>query len=151
MFIEQDQVRVAIVTAAAQGVGRAIALRLASDGLDVVISDLPSKLTELQAVIAEIRATGRKCSIIPGTMYEESDVENLMEAVVQEFGGVDVVMFPVCYLKNIFDPLDIQMVVNDGIGPSNPIASSTNMSRPDRDDSNPEYSDIGGMGPCAKV
>lgn len=42
--------RIAIVTGAAQGIGRSIALRLAADGLDVAINDLPRQLTQLEQV-----------------------------------------------------------------------------------------------------
>ncbi|KAH7922291.1 hypothetical protein BV22DRAFT_667027 [Leucogyrophana mollusca] len=47
------------VCGAAQGIGRATALRLADDGLDVAISDLPSQRSKLDAVAEEIRAKGR--------------------------------------------------------------------------------------------
>lgn len=52
--------RVAIVTGAAQGIGRAIALRLADDGLDIAVSDLASQSALLETLAAGIRAKGRK-------------------------------------------------------------------------------------------
>ena len=44
----------------ARGIGRGIALRLAADGLDVAVADLPSMRGEAEAVAEEIRATGRR-------------------------------------------------------------------------------------------
>ncbi|KIJ36790.1 hypothetical protein M422DRAFT_76215 [Sphaerobolus stellatus SS14] len=97
--------QVAVVTAAAQGVGRAIALRLASDGLEVLVTDLLSRGEDLKALALEIQSKGRACIAVTGELSEEQDVENLIEIAVRELGSVDI------------------MVVNDGIGPSGPIVS----------------------------
>ena len=51
--------KVALVTGAAQGIGRGIALRLAKDGFDVALVDL--KVDKLNAVKKEVEALGRKC------------------------------------------------------------------------------------------
>ena len=50
--------RSAIVTGAARGIGRAIAVRLAADGLAVSLCDLPAMAAELDAVTTTIRADG---------------------------------------------------------------------------------------------
>ncbi|KAL2154762.1 hypothetical protein VTH82DRAFT_3438 [Thermothelomyces myriococcoides] len=52
-----NQERVAIVTGAAQGIGRAIALRLARDGYHVTVSDLPALQPQLDSLVSEIDAT----------------------------------------------------------------------------------------------
>lgn len=83
--------RVAIVTAAAQGVGKAIALRLATDGLDIVVADLPGKQKRLDLVAQEINKAGRKSVVFVGELCEEEDAERIVNATVREFGGVDVV------------------------------------------------------------
>ena len=53
-------VRSAVVTGAAGGIGRAIALRLAADGLAVSVLDLPAARAGLDALVAELR--GRRAS-----------------------------------------------------------------------------------------
>lgn len=83
--------RVAIVTGAAQGIGLSIALRLADDGLDVAINDIPSKAGELREVVTQIQAKGRRCIAVPADVSQEEDVQGMVAQVVDQLGGLDVV------------------------------------------------------------
>ncbi|KAF8591737.1 acetoin reductase family protein [Ramaria rubella] len=99
--------QVAIVTGAAQGIGKAIALRLAHDGFDVVVNDIPSKAEQLEGVLAEICATTQKGLVVTGDVSLETDVQKLVDATVTCFGGLDV------------------MIANAGIGRTGPLISTT--------------------------
>ena len=79
--------RIAIVTGAAQGIGEAIALRLADDGLDVAIFDLPVKLEQLEAVARSIEDKGRRCLVGTGDVTLEKDVAAMIDKTVHELGG----------------------------------------------------------------
>jgi NAD(P)-dependent dehydrogenase (short-subunit alcohol dehydrogenase family) len=83
--------RVAVVTGSAQGIGRSIALKLASDGLDVALNDLPAQIGKLQSLQDEIKDLGRKCTIVTGDVSQEPEVKNLVHQVAVELGAVDVV------------------------------------------------------------
>jgi NAD(P)-dependent dehydrogenase (short-subunit alcohol dehydrogenase family) len=83
---------VAIVTGAAQNIGKAISLKLAEDGFDVTLNDLPSKQDLLDNVAKEIREKwGKKVIIVPGDVSKEEDVATLVDTTVKEMGGLDVV------------------------------------------------------------
>ncbi|KAK0486685.1 short chain oxidoreductase [Armillaria luteobubalina] len=85
---------VAMVTGSAQGIGKAIALRLADDGFDVAINDisLDVKINKLTEVKAEIIQKGRQCGIFPGDVSNEEDVKRIVEGVVNTLGGLDVMV-----------------------------------------------------------
>ncbi|THU98363.1 NAD(P)-binding protein [Dendrothele bispora CBS 962.96] len=84
--------RIALVTGAAQGLGMVIALRLAKDGLNVAIHDLPNQEEKLLAVAEKIRALGRESSIHMGDIAEEENIKNIIEGVVEKHGGLDVMV-----------------------------------------------------------
>lgn len=91
MSTNSDTTRVAIVTGGAQGIGRAIALRLAADGLDVAVDDLPSKSDGLQQVVKEIEKLGRKAIALTLDITKEEEVKKMVEKTVADLGRLDVV------------------------------------------------------------
>ncbi|KZT70479.1 NAD(P)-binding protein [Daedalea quercina L-15889] len=85
--------RIALITGAAQGIGRSIAFRLAEDGLNVAVNDLPSKLAELEAVVEEIKSsTGGQAIAVTGDVSREGDVKAMVTSVVGKLGGLDVMV-----------------------------------------------------------
>jgi NADP-dependent 3-hydroxy acid dehydrogenase YdfG len=82
---------VALITGAAQGLGRSIALRLATDGFDIALNDLPDKHEQLSAVAKEIEGLGRKTCIVPADVSQEDQVRQMVDSVVEHLGGLDVV------------------------------------------------------------
>jgi len=98
---------VALVTGSAQGVGRAIAIRLARDGFDVALNDLPVKNAVLEDLAAEIRCDEEsegsynpKTCIVVGDVSKEDEVKRMIDTVVDELG------------RTVFI---LQMVANAGI------------------------------------
>lgn len=79
----------AIVTGGAGGIGRATSLLLASEGAKVAVVDLQQEAAE--AVAKEIRTAGGEAIALTADVSSESDIERVVSAVVDTFGGVDVV------------------------------------------------------------
>jgi NAD(P)-dependent dehydrogenase (short-subunit alcohol dehydrogenase family) len=82
--------RCAIVTGAARGIGRAIALRLADAGAAVVVADL--KQEGVDVVAAEITAAGGKAIGLAADISLADQIEGLVEAAVEKFGGIDILV-----------------------------------------------------------
>jgi NAD(P)-dependent dehydrogenase (short-subunit alcohol dehydrogenase family) len=80
--------RVALVTGAATGIGKAIALRLAHEGAKVVLTDLRD--AEVHAVAAEIGAG--VAVAVPGSITIEADIQAALQAALIAFGRLDVLV-----------------------------------------------------------
>ncbi|KDR66235.1 hypothetical protein GALMADRAFT_131069 [Galerina marginata CBS 339.88] len=83
---------IALVTGASQGIGRAIACRLAKDGFQVALNDLPSRQSQLEGVRAEIEEIGSQAFLFFADVSAESQVEQMINDVVQKMGGLDVLV-----------------------------------------------------------
>jgi 3-oxoacyl-[acyl-carrier protein] reductase len=82
--------QVAIVTGAGRGIGRAVALTLASDGSAIVACDVD--IESLEKLANEVRALGRKVLTIKADVSKESDVKRLVEQTLKEFKRIDILV-----------------------------------------------------------
>uniref|UniRef100_A0A0W0G2X7 Putative short chain oxidoreductase n=1 Tax=Moniliophthora roreri TaxID=221103 RepID=A0A0W0G2X7_MONRR len=97
------QRRVALITGAAQGIGRSIARRLASDGgYHLALNDLPAKEEKLHELAEEVGGT-----VQVGDVSKERDVRRMIDETVKKLGGLDV------------------MVANAGVGVVKPLSQTT--------------------------
>ncbi|KAF7972838.1 hypothetical protein HWV62_16944 [Athelia sp. TMB] len=83
---------VALVTGSAQGIGRAISLRLAEDGFDVAVNDISKNQQVLEALAEEIKAKGRKSCVVCADVAKEAEVKEMVAKVVEDLGGLDVMV-----------------------------------------------------------
>jgi len=84
------QGKVAIITGAGQGIGRAIARRFAADGAAVVVDDI--KLDDAQAVVDEITAAGGRARAVVADVTKSDQVKAMVAAVLDEFGQIDILV-----------------------------------------------------------
>jgi 3-oxoacyl-[acyl-carrier protein] reductase len=100
--------KVAIVTGAGQGIGRAISLRLAQEGARVVVSDINQSGAE--TVAAEIEKTGGQALASHTDVSKPDSVEDLKRRTLERFGRIDILVnnagiYPVCPLAEMTEDL----------------------------------------------
>jgi len=83
--------RVAIVTGASGGIGRAVATRLAADGL-AVVAHYSGNGAKADETVAAITSGGGQAIAVGGDIADETAMSGLFEAAAEQFGGVDVVV-----------------------------------------------------------
>lgn len=91
-MVDQGKGRVALVTGASRGIGRAIALGLADAGFDVVLNDIARQEGELASVQAEIAAKGRRSFVAMADVSRKAEVQAMVEAAIAQAGQIDVVV-----------------------------------------------------------
>ena len=82
----------ALVIGARRNMGKGFALGLAEAGADVAVTDLNTESGQLDAVREEIKAMGRKSISIKTDISSQADVKNMIDTVMQELGGIDILM-----------------------------------------------------------
>ncbi|BDG48718.1 enoyl-[acyl-carrier-protein] reductase FabL [Parageobacillus sp. KH3-4] len=83
--------KVAVVTGSSRGIGKAIALRLAKEGYDIVVNYARSKEAALQTA-QEIEALGRKALVVKANVGKVEKIQEMFAQVDEAFGRVDVLI-----------------------------------------------------------
>jgi 2-deoxy-D-gluconate 3-dehydrogenase len=87
------QDKIAIVTGASQGIGRALALGLAQAGAHLVLAKYPGpRQDEIQQVKAEIEALGRRALIVQTDVAQVAQVQAMIEQAKSTFGRIDILV-----------------------------------------------------------
>jgi citronellol/citronellal dehydrogenase len=89
--------RVALVTGASRGIGKALAIRLAREGADVVVAAKSERSTErlpgsIHETAGEIRALGRRALAVPTDVRDEEAVRGMIARAIGEFGRLDILV-----------------------------------------------------------
>jgi 3-oxoacyl-[acyl-carrier protein] reductase len=82
--------KVALVTGAGRGIGRAIALKLASEGARVVLNDLDE--APAGETVAEITQAGGAAASVVGDVTTDAIAEGLVDTAMETFGGLDIIV-----------------------------------------------------------
>jgi NAD(P)-dependent dehydrogenase (short-subunit alcohol dehydrogenase family) len=84
--------KTAIVTGSRRGIGRAIALAFATEGADLVICDVDAKDGCLDQTAQQIKQAGSRCLPLQTDISQRDDVEKLVQAAGNAFGGIDILV-----------------------------------------------------------
>ena len=82
--------KVAIITGAGRGLGRAMSIKFAQSGADIVAASRTK--AQLDETAEEVKKTGRKCLIVPTDVTKSEQVNAMAEAAVKEFGRIDILI-----------------------------------------------------------
>ena len=83
--------KVALVTGASRGIGRAIALTLAKNGADIAIN-FAGNVTAAEGVASEIKAMGRKAILVQGSVTDTATCQKMVNKVISELGKIDILV-----------------------------------------------------------
>ena len=81
--------KTAIITGSGRGIGKAIALKLASLGANIVVNDIPSS-QDADATSEEIKNMGVGSIVVKGDVRNIDDVNELIKATIDKFGKIDI-------------------------------------------------------------
>lgn len=83
--------KIVLVTGSGRGIGKAIALRFASEGADVVLNYFRNRETA-EATAEEIRALGRQVHVVRADIGDPEDLERLVDSAAETLGGLDILI-----------------------------------------------------------
>jgi glucose 1-dehydrogenase len=83
--------KTALVTGAARGIGHGCALELARAGADVAVNDR-ERTKQVEAVVAEIQALGRRCALVEGDVFHRPSCEQVVARAIEALGRIDILV-----------------------------------------------------------
>jgi NAD(P)-dependent dehydrogenase (short-subunit alcohol dehydrogenase family) len=83
--------KVAFITGAASGIGKATAIRFAREGANIGIADMPEQEKEAREAISEISRAGAKAIFLPCDVSQPEQVKHAIDDTVKSFGGLHIV------------------------------------------------------------
>ena len=87
--------KTALITGAARGIGKAIALKFASEGANIAFTDLvlnDDMAAGIEATRKEIEAVGVKCIAYPGNAADYTETEEVVKKIKEDFGSIDILV-----------------------------------------------------------
>jgi NAD(P)-dependent dehydrogenase (short-subunit alcohol dehydrogenase family) len=84
--------RVAVVTGADSGIGRAVCIAFAREGADVVLSFLPEEQEQAERTARYVTEAGREALLVPGDVGREEQCEAIVSRALERFGHIDVLV-----------------------------------------------------------
>ena len=87
--------KTALITGAARGIGKAIALKFASEGANIAFTDLvlnDEMAAGLEATRQEIEAVGVTCRAYAGNAADFAETENVVKQIREDFGSIDILV-----------------------------------------------------------
>lgn len=105
--------KVALITGASRGIGRAITLGFARAGADVILAS--RKLPDLEKVAQEVRGMGRKSLAVEAHAARMEEVKNLVSKAKEEFGRIDILVNNAGTNPTMASALDIEERAWDAI------------------------------------
>ena len=83
--------KIAFVTGATRGIGRAIAIKLANNDYDIAIN-YRKENSDLESIKAEIEGLGKRCLTVQGDVSNFEDCENMIKQIIDKYGQIDVLV-----------------------------------------------------------
>lgn len=125
--------QVAIVTGASKGIGRGIAIRLAREGMKVVLTARTGD--EVEVVARELRGLGCEALSVPGDIANHDDVERLFAETLNAFGALDLLVNNAANLHRVgfFDVTEAMMLDELNTNVMGPFMSSYRAAKIMRD------------------
>lgn len=133
--------KVAFITGAARGQGRATAIALAKEGADIAAFDVGVKIEypayayaagdELKSLKTEIEALGRKCEIFVGDVRDDAAVTAAVEGTIAAFGKIDILFnnAGICAYATITDMTDEEWNAMIGINLTGPMVVTRRVAK----------------------
>jgi enoyl-[acyl-carrier protein] reductase III len=83
--------KVALVTGGSRGIGRAIAVRLAEHGVDLIVNYVRHR-KDAEETSAAVAKLGRRCLLVKANVANEDDVKAMVKTIGEEFGRIDILV-----------------------------------------------------------
>ena len=99
------QGKVAVITGAASGMGKAIAIVYAKEGAKVVVSDI--NLEGANGTVAEIVSNGGMATAVATNVTKEEDIQNLIDTAVKVYGTLDILVNNAGIMDNFFPAAEV--------------------------------------------